>query len=153
MNSGHLKDVLRLSNWSFIVGPAVYKEIAKQGHQKEILDECLVEGSISLFDKELDIEAIDNMFTTYDLGDGETETLVICNEYNFQMCCDDKSARNMAETEIGSSNTMGSLRLLKYAVDENIIFCTQAYDAYNNMITNGGFLPKSIDHHFFCNSS
>ncbi|WP_417372263.1 hypothetical protein [Gelidibacter japonicus] len=153
MNSDRLSDVLSLRNTNFIITPAVYDEVSKVPEQLIKLDKYIATGQILHYQGDLNVEVLDQLFETYDLGDGETEAVLLSQERGYQICCDDKRARGMAEYEVGESRVMGSLRLLKFVVAEEIIECTDAYSAYRIMIQKGGFLPNAIKNHFFCKPS
>lgn len=152
VNCNNFRSVLSLENTTFFMGPSVYDEVIKVPEQKEIINTLISDGLIEIYEGEINVELVDSFFETYQLGDGETETVAICNQNGYSMCCDDRLARAMAETIIGEEKTMGSLRLLKFAVQAGTILCTDAFIAYQVMITEGGFLPKNINNHFFCSS-
>ena len=152
INCNNLHSVLSLENTTFFIGPAVYDEVVKLPEQEVIINTFISKGVIEIYDGEINIDLVDSFFETYQLGDGETETVAICVQNGFTMCCDDRLARAMAETVIGEDKTMGSLRLLKFTVQAGILLCKDAFVAYRLMISEGGFLPKNISNHFFCSS-
>lgn len=154
MNGNQLDAVLSISNKSFVISPSVYKETTKIPTQKEVIDEYLASGQLRISESELDVSLLSNLYENYNLGDGETESIAICkNNPSTLLCCDDKKARTAAGKEMDSTNIIGSLRLLKIAVGEEIIKCTDAQISYLEMKFKGGFLPKGIDNHYFCKAS
>ncbi|HRI35155.1 MAG TPA: hypothetical protein PLD02_15505 [Saprospiraceae bacterium] len=130
----------------------MYKEVSRVQSQKNKIDDFIESGKIITLDKDLDIHLLSRLYDEYKLGDGETESICICIEESFLICCDDKKARIAAEKELTKPNVMGSLRLLKMAVIDNIIRCNDAESSYSEMLLKGGFLPKDIQHSYFCSS-
>ncbi|MAT90910.1 MAG: hypothetical protein CMC35_09480 [Flavobacteriaceae bacterium] len=153
INGGYLEEVLLIPNYVFVIGPSVYDEVSKILSQKEIVDHFISMGKLHEFSDDIDIEMMDSLFSQYNLGDGETESVTMSIENNFEICVDDKSARRMAEENIGAEKTMGSLRLLKFTVEKSLIECFEAFRAYELMINEGGFLPKGIPRNYFCKAS
>lgn len=152
MNGDRLQSVLNISYIQYYLGPAVYNEVSRVKSQKNKIDDFIESGKIIKFDKEIDIHLISRLYDEYKLGDGETESICICIEESFLICCDDRKARNASEKELTKSNVIGSLRLLKMAVTNNIIKCNDAENSYFEMLLKGGFLPKDIEHSYFCSS-
>lgn len=90
-----------------------------------------------------------SMLQEYKLGDGETESIAVAKHLNLSFCCDDRKARNLAKSLLGSNNVIGSLRLLKWAVEGKLIDCNRAFTFFEIMKDAGGFLPNT-DAAFFC---
>jgi predicted nucleic acid-binding protein len=82
----------------------------------------------------------------YDLGDGETEAISIAVRYGYTVCTDDRAARAAAVAEMG--NVMGSLGILRELVHAGAIPASEAFAAYQLMVSGGAFLPD-IDATFF----
>jgi predicted nucleic acid-binding protein len=87
----------------------------------------------------------------YGLGSGETECLALAEQSDFWVCCDDRRARRIIETSIGAERVLGSLRLLRWSVDEARMTCGAAFDFLQKMKSDGGFLPN-LQHEYFCAS-
>jgi predicted nucleic acid-binding protein len=153
INGNQLGAVLKLPGFSFYVGPAVYNEVSKKQSQKEIIDKAIEDQSIFLWKKEINLEFVGRLFLTYNLGDGETESIAMCHEDMLYICCDDRQARSAAAKELTESMVMGSLRLLKMTVEQDIIKCTEAKFCYLEMMLKGGFLPKKIEDNYFCKAA
>jgi predicted nucleic acid-binding protein len=77
----------------------------------------------------------------HQLGEGETECLALCLEGPFVLCCDDHKARSIAASLLGGERVIGSLRLLKWSVQDHLIVPDAAYALYTGMKAAGGFLP------------
>lgn len=152
MNGERLQSVLNIPYIQYYLGPAVYKEVSKIQTQKDKIDDFIESTKIIKWNKDIDINLISRLYDDYKLGDGETESLCICIEESFLICCDDRKARVASEKELTKPNVIGSLRLLKMAVIENVIKCNDAESSYFTMLLKGGFLPKDIQHNFFCSS-
>jgi len=153
MNSDRLETVLNLANTKYYISQAVYNEVAKITSQKTEVDKYITDGKLNVWKQNINVGLLAHLFDTYGLGDGETESTAICKENNFLLCCDDKKARTAAQKEITDAHLMGSLRLLKHAVIENIIKCTEAQVSYIEMVVKGGFLPKNVENDYFCRAS
>lgn len=153
MNSDRLETALSIVGINYYLGPAVYKEVSKIQTQKETVDFLIASGKLLNWPNNINISLISRLYNDYGLGDGETESIAICIETGFSICCDDKKARTASQTEITDDRLMGSLRLLKLAVIENIIKCTDAQVSYIEMLFKGGFLPKNVDNDYFCSAS
>lgn len=153
INCDRLSDVLSIPHNTFYITPSVYDEISKINDQKLIIDNLIKGNTLKLYSNNLNINLLQELFKKYNLGDGETESLLMCKKESYKLCCDDRRARKMAEAEIGKHKVMGSLRLLKKCVNNGIILCKDAFASYIEMIYHGGFLPKNIDDHFFCKDS
>ena len=149
VNGNQFNSVLSLAGYDFFIGPAVYNEVAEVEYQKKIIDDFIASGKIQLWEEEIGINLLSRLYSKYGLGDGETESITICIGSNLLFCCDDNKARNAGKVEFGETRVMGSLRLLKLAVSENIIKCNDAEFSYLEMKFKGGWLPK-IDHAYFC---
>jgi hypothetical protein len=61
---------------------------------------------------------------------------------NYVLCCDDEKARRVGMELAGEERVIGSLRLLKWIVAEDICTCDDAFVYYERMKAAGGFLPE-----------
>jgi predicted nucleic acid-binding protein len=82
-----------------------------------------------------------NLLETYDLGEGETECLALAHGHPFVICCDDNKARRVGVELFGQARVVGSLRLLRWAVQDGLIKGHEAFSCYEAMKNAGGFLP------------
>lgn len=153
INCNQLESCCNIPHLTFYIGYSVYDEVCKIESQKAVLDDHIAQGTIVLFENDIEIDTLSELYKKYALGDGETEAIAIAMQNNMIVCCDDRKARNAAAKELGGTKVVGSLTLLKNAVEASIIKCTKAFDSYIDMKDKGGFLPSSIDNHFFCKAS
>jgi predicted nucleic acid-binding protein len=140
-NAGALGTVLRIPVHQFLFSPLV----ASECHA-----ECIVEivhlsqtcAVVQVTDDQIDGEIFLSLVEDYNLGAGETECLAICLSRPATLfCCDDKKARETAKLLLGENRVIGSLRLLKWAVEAASMTAAEAYLIYQNMKGRGGFLP------------
>jgi predicted nucleic acid-binding protein len=103
-------------------------------------------------DEEISTERFLELLDENDIGDGEVESIAICESTGGSFCTDDAAARRLAAGLLGGAKVMGSLRLLKFAVEASLLTCTEAFAGYRMMRDNGGFLPD-LQAEFFCNGT
>lgn len=109
-------------------------------------------GKINLInDDDVPTDLFLEILNAYQLGDGETEVIALASQLGLPICCDDKRARNLAKQLLGIENVIGSLTLLKWSVEVDLVQCKVAYNCYQAMRNAGGFLPK-LEDTFFCNN-
>lgn len=102
-----------------------------------------------LNDSEIPADTFLSLLSEYGLGDGETESIAAAAALNLPFCCDDKRARNVAKIILGDANIIGSMRILRWCVEREVIACTTAYESFVAMKNAGGFLPD-MEASFFC---
>lgn len=100
-------------------------------------------------DEEISPDRFLELVTDHDIGDGELESIAVCETTDRAFCTDDATARRLATSLLGAARVMGSLRLLKFAVEASLLKCTDAFAGYNTMRDSGGFLPE-LANDFFC---
>ena len=100
-------------------------------------------------DEEISTDRFLQLVADHDIGDGELESIAICETTDRAFCTDDAAARRLATELLGAQNVMGSLRLLKHSVEASLLMCTEAFAGYNQMRDCGGFLPN-LPNDFFC---
>lgn len=100
-------------------------------------------------DDEISPDRFLELVTDHDIGDGELESISVCETTDSAFCTDDAAARRLATNLLGAPKVMGSLRLLKLSVEESLLMCTEAFAGYNQMRACGGFLPD-LPKDFFC---
>lgn len=81
------------------------------------------------------------LLEAHELGEGETECLVLLLGGNFTFCCDDNKARQVGIALTAQEKVVGSLRLLKWAVSSHLCTAEDAFEYYQRMKSAGGFLP------------
>lgn len=82
------------------------------------------------------------------LGAGETECVAIAAETDHHVCCDDRRARRMAAGIIGADRVFGTVRLLRWSVEQGRINCVEARRLLRTMRDSGGFLPDTPQDYF-----
>lgn len=150
INGGNFDAVLGLSNKILTIGEVVYNEVAKIPSQKRIIDSKIASGELQVLNEDIPLEVWESFQGRHELGDGETECLCFARLLGHKVCCDDKLARKALVGEFGSQNLIGSLRLLKWSVEQKIIPCNEARFSYLEMKLKGGFLPTNVPHNYFC---
>lgn len=101
-------------------------------------------------DEEISTDRFLQLVGEHDIGDGELESIAVCEVTDRSFCTDDGGARRLATELLGPGRVMGSLRLLKMAVEAAAIECSEAFAGYNQMRGAGGYLP-GLEASFFCN--
>lgn len=140
-NANALEVVLGMPEKAFIVSPMV----AGECHAECVVEVVRLTATCNITlaqEQDIDAALFLELLDTHELGQGETECLAICLTGNHSLCCDDRKARAVATELIGELRVMGSLRLLKWAVEAGRISSADAYIAYRGMIDAGGFLPE-----------
>lgn len=100
-------------------------------------------------DEEISPDRFLELVADHDIGDGELESISVCETTDRAFCTDDAAARRLATNLLGARKVMGSLRLLKLSVEASILNCTEAFAGYEQMRDSGGFLPD-LENDFFC---
>lgn len=100
-------------------------------------------------DDEISTDRFLELVGEHDIGDGELESIAVCEATDCAFCTDDGAARRLATNLLGAPRVMGSLRLLKLAVEASLLKCTEAFAGYREMRDSGGFLPD-LGSDFFC---
>ena len=85
----------------------------------------------------------------HNLGEGETECIAIAEVSEVHICSDDRRARRITEEIIGVDRVFGSLRLLRWCVQEDSMPCHAAFACLQEMRRMGGFVPQ-VQQDFFC---
>jgi predicted nucleic acid-binding protein len=141
-NAGALDRVLRIPVHQFLFSPLV----ANECHAECVVEivhlsqTCLV---VQMTDDQIDGEIFLGLVEDYNLGAGETECLAIClSRPDTLFCCDDRKARETARLLLGQDRVIGSLRLLRWAVEVDLMSGADAYIIYQEMKGRGGFLPN-----------
>lgn len=147
VNSNSLEVICKLP-YNFYIGPIVHGECTKQPCLG--LDQSISSGKIKVLPgATISVGQFYDLSSKYGLGDGETECMAYGKALNYTVCTDDGKARESVTEELTGKSLIGSIGLLKIAVDKNIIICEEAFEIYQAMIRAGGFLPK-LDKEFFC---
>jgi predicted nucleic acid-binding protein len=102
-----------------------------------------------LDDDELNAERFLALIEEHRLGAGETECMAIAVETDYHICCDDGRARQVASDLIGPDRVFGTIRVLRWCVEQRVIACGEAKRLLCLMREQGGFLPNTPQS-FFC---
>ncbi|WP_162234228.1 hypothetical protein [Novosphingobium sp. Leaf2] len=147
-NCGRLAIICQLPNTEIAMSPIVVSECGLACAAEIMALEAA--GRIQFVpDDEISPDRFLELVTDHDIGDGELESIAVCEATDCGFCTDDAAARRLASNLIGAPKVMGSLRLLKFAVEASLLKCTEAFADYNQMRFKGGFLPNLVND-FFC---
>ena len=147
-NADALDVTCRLSRCRFWVCPGVIIECRAEVAARLLA--LKTEGAIGFIaDGEMPAARVLELLDQHGLGAGETESIVACEALGYGFCSDDGPARRLAERLLGSSRVTGSLRLLRWCVEEQLVPCEAAFSLFRAMLASGGFLP-SMRKDFFC---
>lgn len=102
-----------------------------------------------LDDDEVNAERFLALIDAHRLGAGETECMAIAVEAEYHICCDDRRARQVAADLIGPDRVFGTIRVLRWCVEQRLIACDEAKRLLRSMREQGGFLPDTPQT-FFC---
>jgi predicted nucleic acid-binding protein len=106
-------------------------------------------GAIRFVDaEEISSELFLSLLDEHDLGEGETECLALLLSGGYIFCCDDGKARKVGIALTSEDRVVGSIRLLKWAVEAGLCTGEQAFEYYQRMKDAGGFLPD-VPHEWF----
>lgn len=147
-NAGALALLCQLEEHEFFVPPMVVLECN---------GECAVElvtlrdqGCLTFVnDDDVDADQYLALLEAHRLGAGETECMAVAAAGDYNICCDDRKARDAASGLLGADKVIGTLRLLQWCVHGMVIDCAAAFAAFVTMKDMGGFLPETPQA-FFC---
>lgn len=107
-------------------------------------------GALSFIDDaEIPAARVLELLAQFGLDPGETESIAACESLGYSLCSDDGAARKLAAQLLGTFRVIGSLRILRWCVEERVVRCSAAFGVFGTMRDRGGFLP-SMDQGFFC---
>lgn len=141
--------ILALPEIEFLVGPLVLEECVSGDSVVDMLKKAIDSGNVGVLDdSQIGADLFFSLLERYRLGLGETECLTFAVNSEVVICSDDLKARQIAGRMIGDDRVTGSLGLLRDAVRASITTSLIAWDAYERMKQEGGFLPE-ISRSFF----
>lgn len=147
-NCDRLADVCQLPDTEIEVSPIVLSECGVDC--AGIILQLEAAGLLKFVpDAEISPDRFLELVAVHDIGDGELEAIAVCEVTGGSFCTDDGAARRLAADLLGAHRVMGSIRLLKFAVEASLLKCTDAFSGYLEMRQRGGFLPK-LEDDFFC---
>jgi predicted nucleic acid-binding protein len=139
-NAGALNIVTGLPDLTVCVSPLVVGECGPTCAAELLAHQD--KGTIRFVDpEEVTAELFLSLLDEHDLGEGETECLALLLSGGYIFCCDDGKARKVGIALAGEDRVVGSLRLLKLAVEAGLCTSDQAFEYYQRMKDAGGFLP------------
>ena len=147
-NADALGLVARLERCRFWLPPMVVGE-CQVGSAAALLELQATDAIGFLDDDMVPTEVFLELLERHDLGNGETECIAICQINGHGLCCDDRKARELARALFGPDRAIGTIRVLRWCVEEGLIDCQGAHALFRGMVGAGGFLPP-IDRSFFC---
>ena len=108
-NCGKLGVVCDLPDTEIAISPIVVSECGLDCAAEII---ALQTAGRILFvpDEEIPPDRFLELVTDHDIGDGELESIAVCETTNRAFCTDDAAARRLATNLLGHPNVMGSLR-------------------------------------------
>jgi predicted nucleic acid-binding protein len=147
-NAGALAPVLSLARCRLAVSPIVLSECNVDAAAQIAAAEA--DGLLSFVDDDdVPADRYLDLLGEHGLGAGETECIAIAEHESFVICCDDRRARRVAAQTLGEERVIGTLRLLRWCVEDAIITCDDAFSCFERMKEAGAFLPE-MQHEFFC---
>lgn len=137
-----------LDDIDWLVPPVVNAEI--NARCQSVIANTLPNGHLCLVDDtDVDADLYLRLLDEHHLGAGETECIAIALGGDHSICLDDRRARRIAEMLLGPDRTFGTVRLLRWCVEQERIACGDARMLLRDMRAHGGFLPD-MPQSFFC---
>jgi predicted nucleic acid-binding protein len=151
VNGSVFDTVLNLKGYGYFVGSQTSGECGEL--TDIVLQQAIQTGRVTVINDD-EISALNflTLLQQYGLGDGETESLTFSQSLGYMICTDDRRARLVSAELLGSDRVIGSLGLLKRAVQQQLLTASEAFGAYQKMKTAGGFLPE-VNLSFFIGES
>ena len=141
--------ILILPGFKFLVGPTVLQECVGSDEVVDMVRKAVDDGRVGVLDdSQISGALFLSLLERFKLGPGETECLTFAVDSDAVICSDDLKARQVAASEFGEDRVTGSLGLLRDAVRSGVTTAQLAWEAYERMKQEGGFLPD-IDRNFF----
>ena len=129
-----------------IPGATFQMSVAVRTESKSIaaaIDAAVAEGRLGLVDDSLiSASAFREAKRLMQLGDGETECILAAASMCCAIGCDDRAARKRAKQMLGAGKVMGSIGLLRMAIDVGLLSSEAAFASYGLMLARGGYLPQ-----------
>lgn len=142
--------IFSLKNYCFYLGLIVQEECYKEPEQIPIIDLAISSKKLLLIEEDIELSKYKEYKKKYNLGDGETESIISAKDHNMTIASDDNMARKSAIIEIGEENVVGTIYLLREMVRQNLIQCDESIESLLIMKIRGGFLPL-IGTDYLCN--
>lgn len=138
--------ITQLSSVTYHMGPLVEQECLPY---TDILEKLFqTQLFLRVNDDNIPASLFLQLLQQYALGDGETECLALCAANDFIVACDDKKARETTKFLYGKERVIGSIGLLRIAIQDKKMSPEEAFQAYELMRKFGGFLPELTAEYF-----
>lgn len=135
---------------NFYVGESLFEYELLNPTQKIVIGLLVSSRQIKLLPEDISISDFQKYYLKYDLGLGETESIILCKKLGYAICTDDLKARKSSTVELGKKNVVGTLFLIKECVKSKVITCDQALSIYKRILICGGYVPKGLTADYFC---
>ncbi len=150
INGNVIQKIAQIPGIQLFVGDTLLDQEILNPSQNIILEMLILEKKIQTLESSLTISEFLVLKKKFDLGDGETETIVLCEKHYCYMASDDKKARKCGAEYLGQDRIVGSLFLLHKAVKTSLLSVDEAMETVELMKKKGGFLPF-VDREYFIN--
>jgi predicted nucleic acid-binding protein len=128
------------------VTPVVERECNKKEATALAFRNLLDAGLLGRHLDEISAEELAAFIEDNDLGAGESEAILACEQVGKDLWCDDRRARNVARERLGDQRVTGTLGVLLELVRLQDLAPEVAHVSYEAMIAAGGFLPaRTLD--------
>lgn len=141
INGGVASESLRSIDPVAEVTPAVERECNIQDDTAALFQALLEEGHLQHCLAEISAADLAAFIEAHDLGSGESEAILACEQIGRDLWCDDRRARNVARDRLGGQRVVGTLGVLLELVRLLDLAPEVAHTSYSAMIAAGGFLP------------
>ncbi len=143
---GCIEAVLRLPECRFLVAPVVLEECARH---RQVAEREIAAGALGLIASD---DVLGDRFLElldYGLGQGETESIALCEHYShYTFASDDKRARAVGCELLGEERVTGTLGLLQRAIAADRASAGEAVAWVETMRKAGAYLPP-VNEGFF----
>jgi len=143
--------ICQLKDMKYYIGNIVIRECSVDEYEKRVINGLIKNGKLISANHNVPLKEFLKIKNNFKIGNGESESIALCNELGFSLLCDDRKARECGKKILGKEKVFGSLYLLKRCVDESMMECTQANNFYREMESKGGFLPD-LEKTYFCSN-
>ena len=140
VNGEVLAAILSIPGAAFQMSAAVRTESKSIA---EAIDAAVAEERLGLVDDSLiSVSAFREAKRLMQLGDGETECILAAASMGCAIGCDDQAARKQAKQRLGAGKLIGSIGLLRMAINAGLLSSEAAFASYGLMLERGGYLPQ-----------
>jgi len=149
INGELLQHISLIPNMSLYICDTLVEQEILDPAQKLFIETLIINGNVKLLKSDVTLTEFSSLKTLYNLGFGEIECLAFCKKHSYCIASDDFKARAACSKELGKSNVVGTLFLLREAVRNTSLSCEEAVKAYLLMRQKGGFLPN-VNNDYLC---